>query len=335
MDISVEHPADSEAPAAPSNMGSILSGFRKRQSRIQAAVALASFLLGSFSGYFVREQQHTAAEAAEAAAAHAHEERAAKIARQINPPEGYTLPAAYGTIGPSLLAAGAFDYDVFVQLYAQAGQPLTEQELQILKEGSSESITITEQNAYFLLNLFWALGLTNRNPILTEGPIVQNSGGEVEGFASTGGWTIAAKPLSELYASVEILNLSPGQQQLVEKVAQGVFRPCCNNSTHFPDCNHGMAMLGLLQLMAAQGANEAELYEAAKYVNAFWYPAQNQVLAAFFQAVTGEEFAAVEPAVLVSGTYSSGSGFQTVHQWVAQNGLLEQSPAGKGGGCGV
>ena len=30
------------------------------------------------------------------------------------------------------------------------------------------------------------------------------------------------------------------------KIAKGIYRPCCNNSTYFPDCNHGMAMLGLL-----------------------------------------------------------------------------------------
>jgi hypothetical protein len=40
------------------------------------------------------------------------------------------------------------------------------------------------------------------------------------------------------------------QQKRLEEVTIGVFRPCCDNPHAFPDCNHGMAMLGLLELMA-------------------------------------------------------------------------------------
>ena len=51
-----------------------------------------------------------------------------------------------------------------------------------------------------------------------------------------------------------------------ERAAPFVYRPCCDNATHFPDCNHGMAMLGLLELMAAQGASEEEMFAAARDV---------------------------------------------------------------------
>lgn len=44
----------------------------------------------------------------------------------------------------------------------------------------------------------------------------------------------------------------------VEEVAAAVYRPCCNNHTPFPGCNHGMAMLGLLELMAPQRASADE-----------------------------------------------------------------------------
>lgn len=43
------------------------------------------------------------------------------------------------------------------------------------------------QNAHFLLNFFWAVGLANKNSILTSRPMVQNSGGQMERFASTRG----------------------------------------------------------------------------------------------------------------------------------------------------
>jgi hypothetical protein len=40
-----------------------------------------------------------------------------------------------------------------------------------------------------------------------------------------------------------------------------------------------MAMLGLLQLMASQD----EMFETAKYFNAFWYPSQTFEIATFYK----------------------------------------------------
>ena len=77
------------------------------------------------------------------------------------------------------------------------------------------------------------------------------------GFASTGGWTLGVKKATELYASTKIMSLTDEQQARLLEVASQVYRPCCNNPTHFPDCNHGMAMLGLLELMASQDASTA------------------------------------------------------------------------------
>ncbi|RPI26987.1 MAG: hypothetical protein EHM70_18325, partial [Chloroflexota bacterium] len=296
-----------ETPSAPIKKVYFLQRTYQRLSRFWAIFTLIAFLLGSFGGYVVNEQRHAAHDTGSAVSENTHEADMAEMAHQVNPPDGYTLPASYGAIGPALIAAGAFEYDVFVQVYEQAGQPLSEKELAILTQGSDEAITINRQNAYFLLNLFWAFGLTNRNRILTDGPIVERSDGKVEDFASTGGWSLAAKPIPELFASAEIVALTPEQQKLVEKVAQDVFRPCCNNPTHFPDCNHGMAMLGLLELMASQEASEKELFEAAKYVNAFWYPSQYMELATFFQSTMNQEYGDVAPQTVVGGAYSSGS----------------------------
>jgi hypothetical protein len=221
----------------------------RRQSRsghYWALLVLISFLFGNASGFWVNESRHAGQEADKLASEAQSESTMAHLASQVHPPEGYQVQAIFNEVGPKLLAAGAMDYDVFLQVYEQAGAPLTEKQVAILTQDSHEQIVINTENAYFLLNFFWALGLTNQNPILTEGPMVTNSQGQVENYASTGGWSIAAKPVSELYASAEILSLTPEQQEHLEHVAQNVFRPCCNNPTHFPDCNHGMAMLGLL-----------------------------------------------------------------------------------------
>jgi hypothetical protein len=95
-----------------------------------------------------------------------------------------------------------------------------------------------------------------------------------------------------------------------------------------------MAMLGLLELMASQGASADEMFTAAKYINAFWFPQQTLELAIFFKAGQGLDFAEVNGRQIVGGNFSSGAGFQAVHQWLANNGLLEKVP-NDGSGCGT
>ena len=253
---------------------------------------------------------------------------------QINPSEGFQLPIKYGKIGPQLLNAGAIDLDRFVQTYEQAGQPLTDKQIAILRHGLDVPIIMDKENSYFLLNLFWAFGLVNKNPILTEGAMMQDGAGQVGRFASTGGWTLGAKPSTEIYANANLIWLSEEQQAILHRVAQSVYRPCCNNPTHFPDCNHGMAMLGILQLMASEDISESEMLEAAKNINAYWFPQQSLELALLFNANAGLDFANVDAGKAVSREYFSASGSQAVHQLLSENGLLPQAP-NSGGSCGV
>lgn len=299
---------------------------RRRIGNYWALFTLIAFLVGLGGGYFLGDYKHR------------REQRSrpdpVSLAEQINPTGGYALLATYGDLGPQLLAAGAIDYDEFAAVYERSGQSLTGEQLSILRDGSDAQIVITRDNAYFLLNFFWAFGLANENPILTEGPMMANGPDQVTRFASTGGWTIASKPVIKVYASTPIRTLTEEQQALLEDVAAQVYRPCCNNPTHFPDCNHGMAMLGMLELMAAQGATPDELFEAAKYANAFWYAQQTMELAIFFKATQKTDFAQVDPRQLVGRNFSSAAGFQNIHQWLVSNGGLQQAPGG-GSSCGV
>lgn len=251
---------------------------------------------------------------------------------QINPKDGYNLSVSYGDLGPQLLASGVISYDAFAAIYQNAGSPLSAELVEILKNGSDQDIIINSENAYYLLNFFWAVGLANRNTILTEGPMVQNSDGKVENFASTGGWSLATKPISDLYASLDLIPLTEEQQKLVEEVAQGIYRPCCDNPTHFPDCNHGMAMLGILELMASQGANTDQMFEAAKYINAYWFPQQTLEAAVYLKANEGVDFADADPRLVVGKGMSSASGAKMVHADLQSRGLLQQAP-GQGGSC--
>jgi hypothetical protein len=162
----------------------------------------------------------------------------------------------------------------------------------------------------------------------------QYGDGDIGGFASTGGWTLGTKPATELYASTPLITLTPTQQTRLEEVAQAVYRPCCDNPTSFPDCNHGMAMLGLLEMMASQGATSDEMFTAAKYVNTFWFPQQSLEMALLFKHAQNQDFDQIDPRLLVGPGIFSGTGFKRIHQWLSENNLLERAP-NSGGSCGV
>jgi hypothetical protein len=323
--------ADMQHAAVPTNDGSseLMPREQRRRRKLNTwwtLITLAAFVSGSVGGYFLGSQKHRDMSTTQT--------DMAALMKQINPPEGYSVPASFGDIGPRLLETGAMNAEAFIQVYEQAGQPLNDQQLAIFQRGSPAPVVFSQENAYFLLNFFWALGLTNDNPVLTEGPMVRNGRANVVNYASTGGWSLAAKPVGDLYASAAIVQLTPEQQARLEEAAQGIYRPCCDNPTHFPDCNHGMAMLGLMELMASQNASVDEMFQAAKYANAYWYPQQSLELATYFKAAQKVSFNRADSRQLVGESFSSLSGFQTIHQWLSTNGLLQQAPGG-GNSCGV
>lgn len=255
---------------------------------------------------------------------------------QINPASGYEISASYGQLGPKMIEAGVIDFDKFKQTYEQSGQALTEEQLEILRKGSNKKIKITRDNSYFLLNFFWAAGLLNKSKILTDGEMMKYGGFEgAGGFASTGGWSLTASgnPM-DYYASLDLMPMTVEQEDLVEKVAANIYRPCCDNSTAFPDCNHGMALLSVLQLMASAGATEEEMYQAGKYFNAFWFPGNYYDLALYFKNKDGKDFQDLPGRLVLGKEFSSATGWSKTKQWLSDQGIIEQPPT-TGGGCGV
>lgn len=257
------------------------------------------------------------------------------VFNEVNPVAGFKINARYGSLGPKMIAMGVIDQAKFKTTYEKSNQPLTAEQEEILTKGSDANITITRENSYFLLNYFWAVGLANKSKILDDGDMVKYGGKNGAGnFASTGGWTLSKGDAMNYYSKSALIPLTKEQETLVEKVALNIFRPCCNNSTAFPDCNHGMALLGVLQLMASSGATEKEMYEAAKYVNAYWFPGNYYDLALYFKNKEGKSFKDIDAKVLLSKEYSSASGWQAAKQWLSDKGLIQQPPK-QGGGCGV
>ncbi|KKP85587.1 MAG: hypothetical protein UR89_C0049G0004 [Candidatus Roizmanbacteria bacterium GW2011_GWA2_35_8] len=264
----------------------------------------------------------------------AKKEETANLFNEINPEKGFEINAKYGDLGPKMISLGVIDLEKFKQTYEKSAQPLTKEQLEILTKGSSKKIKIDRDNSYFLLNFFWAAGLANKSKALTEGDIVKYGEGRVDNFASTGGWSLSKTQPMDYYANSSLMPMTPEQETLVEKVASNIYRPCCNNSTAFPDCNHGMALLGVLQLMAGNGATEKQMFEAAKYYNAFWFPSNYYDLALYFKNKEGKKFSEIKAETVLGKDFSSSSGWQAAKEWLINKGIVEQPPK-TGGGCGV
>ncbi len=249
------------------------------------------------------------------------------LSEAVTPSAGIELPTRWGNLGQKMVAAGVIDEPRFEALYAQNGG-LTADEQALVDSSDNGNLVITSQNAGIILNLLWALGLGNKNPILEQGPMQNPQYGGAGNFASTGGWTIAdGNPMSH-YSAHQFITLTADEQVLVENVSKNIYRPCCGNSTYFPDCNHGMAMLGLLELIASQGATESQMYKAALTVNSYWFPDTYLTIARYFSD-RGISWNAVDPKTVLGAAYSSIQGYQAVQNQVAP------IPGKSSASCGV
>jgi len=252
-----------------------------------------------------------------------------ELEEKVLPSQGVELPVTWGNLGKKLVSTGAIDGEKFKTLYEGRGQ-FTEEYEKLLLGDNNGKIKITEDNASYLLNLFWALSLSNSNAILIDQKEMNNPQyGGAAGLASTGGWTMAVGDAMDHYNRHIYFKLTPEQQSLVDKVSRGIYRPCCNNSTHFPDCNHGMAMLGFLELMASQNVNEQDMWKAALAMNSYWFPDTYITIATYMRA-KGVEWQDVNPQEMLGFDYSSNSGFRNISSQVTA-----PSNSRSGNGCGV
>ncbi len=228
---------------------------------------------------------------------------------------------------PKLVESGAIDMEKFKQIYTARGG-LTEEELKFLTEPSNDPLTIKPANANFLLNVLWAMGIANKNPILDE----MSNYSSVANLASTGGWTLSKNDSMVYFNKLGIVKLTTEQQAIFEKVAKNTYRPCCNNPTSFPDCNHGAALLALLELGASQGMSEAELYTLSLQANTLWFP-QNYLSTAVLLKSQGMDYWSSAKEI-AGAKYSSYSGWTAnVYKPLQAQNLL---PATAGGGsCSV
>ncbi|KKQ48286.1 MAG: hypothetical protein US68_C0038G0007 [Candidatus Shapirobacteria bacterium GW2011_GWE1_38_10] len=242
----------------------------------------------------------------------------------VLPTNGFELPISWGDLGPKLISAGVIDEEKFVQTVNLNGD-----EEKILKEGTDKPITINEDNSQFVVDLLWAIGLAQKSNAYIDGPMGREYKKDIANFSSTAGWTLSKSKATDYLGKFELFNLTPEQQKRVEEIAKNIFRPCCGNSTWFPDCNHGMAALAAIEMMVAKNLPDDEIYKNVLKLNSFWFPGTYLTTAQYF-ADQGTPWNKVDAKTVLGAEFSSAQGAAQVAKKVAP-----QEGSGKGSGCGA
>lgn len=248
-----------------------------------------------------------------------------RLGSAVLPQEGLSLPVGLGNLGPELVSLGVIDLAKF-----EKATQLGDGERKILTQGGAEQLKITAQNSQFIVNMLWALGLAQKSFVYSEGPMGEEYKDKVGSFASTGGWTLARGNAVDHLNRHELIPLSVEQQGRVIELAKNIYRPCCGNSTWFPDCNHGMAALGAIELMVANNVPDGEIYKNILALNSYWFPSDYITIATHF-ARQGVSWDKVDAKLILGQEFSSGQGAAEIREKV---GLLPYEKQ-KGGSCGV
>ncbi len=273
---------------------------------------------------------------------------------QVTPQTGYTISFKWGNSIKKLVDAGALNVSNLTIILNNSHQPLTLSEKEILNGTYTGYIQFNSTNTEFVQLVLWGLGINDNNTIITKGPIINasipyansiNNNATLKQklnqnvtpywvagryFASTGGYG----PIGKLQLGMlNILSLSPSEQIIADYTAENSYRPCCDNPTAFPDCNHGATALGLIELLASQGANQSQIFSAVRYFNQYQFPQQYTEIAAYFDS-QGQNYSQVNSSKVMGYSFSSLSGYYAAHQYLLKNGVLTQSSTGNAA-CGA
>lgn len=226
----------------------------------------------------------------------------------VLPQKGFQSSIWLGDSIVRLVQDGVIDQKKFESVYPASTFPAGLQNT--LTQPSYKPILLTILDAKFYENLFWPIGLSNYMRMNNESPLNSSA---LYNFSSTAGWTFGAEKNGGAYFNkFRIANLTADEEAMVTTIAQNTYRPCCNNPTFFQDCNHGSALLGLLELGASEGLSKDALYREALAFNSFWFPQQYVLLAVHFELVDHVSWANVDPELALSKNFSSASGFSAL-----------------------
>lgn len=247
-----------------------------------------------------------------------------KLTQAVIPDAGFTLPISWGDLGPKLIALGVIDKDKFGE-----AMQLTGDQKKILEGGMEAPVAINSQNGQFVVDLLWAIGLAQKSIVYDEGPLGTQYKSEQGNFASTGGWTLAKGDAVKYLNRFDLIPLTADQQRKVAEIAKNVYRPCCDNPTWFPDCNHGMAALAAIEMMVSKDLPDDEIYRNVLKLNSFWFPDTYLTTAVYFDR-QGTNWDKVDAKKVLGKDFSSATGASRVQSIVGP--LPGKST---GGSCGT
>lgn len=247
------------------------------------------------------------------------------LEESVLPKDGITIPITWGLLGRQLVEAGVIDMPAFRKTVT-----MTPEQEKILTEASHEKIMINATNSQFVVDVLWALGLAQKSIVYSDGPLGKEYLNEQGSFASTGGWTLARGDATQYLNTLDLIPLTAEQQIKVGDIAKNVYRPCCGNPTWFPDCNHGMAALAVIELLVSANIPDAEIYRYVLGFNSFWFPDSYLATATYF-ARQGVSWEKVDAKEVLSEKYSSSKGAGELSKKVGQ---LPYRPT-SGGSCGA
>lgn len=237
----------------------------------------------------------------------------AQIQEEAVPQKGYRLNIAWKDLGQRMIKDGVIDEAKFAKVIL--GTDTLPREYKKYLDGSKQKIDLTKENSHFWLDVLWGLGLANKNKLLESGEMQQ--GGDPSQFASIGGYTLGKEDPMTYYSKFSYLPLNNKQQRRVEEIAKGIYRPCCGNSTAFPDCNHGMAMLGLVELLVYQNYSIDNIYKSALAFNSMWFPQTYWDIAYHFEK-NEKDYSKVPPQQILSKIFSSAMGYAVIQREASQ-----------------
>lgn len=287
-----------------------------------------TFLLGAASNQIYNSSKTKAVSDKTIVASDSSKPDLAKIEDKILPKQ-VSVNVKWGDLGKKMADDGVIDKKKLAQAVTGSDQLPGEYEAYFTE--NQGKIELTPQNAHVWLDILWGLGLANKNKLLDEGPMQDLSEGNPENFASTGGYTLGQGDAMTYYSKFSYIQLNDKQQDLVKEIASGIYRPCCGNSAAFPDCNHGMAMLGLIELMVSQNRPKQEIYDTALAFNTLWFPQTYLDIAYHFEKA-GRNPKGVPSQELLSNTFSGGQGYSVIKKEV---GDLAWPSNKSGGSCGA
>lgn len=226
------------------------------------------------------------------------------ITEEVIPRAGVPTGIVFGDSIQKLIAAGVLDTGKF----RGTRKKLPDWVEHVLTAPSNDPIMFSDQTSSYLVDLLWPLGLANKAAFNEKSPVNTPN---IPGFASTGGWSSGQAANGYVYFnSVEAVRMSDHEQAMVLDVATHSFRPCCDNSTLFQDCNHGSALLGLLELAASQGSTRKGLYGIALIANSYWFPDNYAKTALYFSHFYHASWSRIPPDLILASDYSSLTGWE-------------------------